>query len=69
MFADNQYSICGVILYEQPNALGMNCGHYVTAAKTADFWTVFDDTKKKSSAISPEKEVSISSILYIKLQN
>lgn len=65
---DNHYSICGVILYEKPIVTGM-LGQYVAVAKSSNVWMVYDDRQKKSSAFSPDKEVFISSILYIKLVN
>lgn len=44
-------------------------GQYVAVAKSSNVWMVYDDRQKKSSTFSPDKEVFISSILYIKLVN
>lgn len=65
---ESNFSVCGVIIFEPPLTTGA-IGHFATAVKTLHGWVLYDDMKSKEVNMSGNKEVSVSSILYAKLQN
>lgn len=62
---NDDYILLAAFLYSS-GVSDTDIGHYMTGIKINDRWEIYDDLKQKCEDVSPNKEVTIHALLYIK---